>query len=91
MSILLLCLWKHHFTPCILSSKQHPRFSHVALEIPGQPHSLRSYGCILHGSPRDKKYKKQNLLFRNVKRNCCSENIWKIPSKIHESAVFVNL
>ena len=53
-------LWKHRFTPCILSSKQHPRLSHVALEIPGQPHSLRSYGCILHGCPLDKKYKKQN-------------------------------
>ena len=48
------CFWKHHFTPCILSSKQHPRLSHVALEIPGQPHSLRSYGCILHGCPIDK-------------------------------------
>ena len=86
-----LCFRKHHFTPYILSSKQHPRLSHVALEIPGQLHSSRLYGCILHGCPVDKKCKKQNWLFINVPRISCSENIWRAHSKIHESAIFVNM
>ena len=71
----VISLGKHHLTPGKLLSKQQPRPSHAAFEIPGLPHSLRLLGCILQvGFPKENRQKHifsvifiQNVLLKCIK------------------------
>lgn len=47
-------LWKHHFVFSVLELKQHPLASQVLLEIPGHPHSRRSFGSDQHSAEQNK-------------------------------------